>query len=207
MGYNTDFVGHIDIHPHLNEHEQAYLSTFSDTRRWARPGGSYAVPANPVADEATQGSYSVDRRMVAEGQPGFSCGWTPCWDGCCLGHDGVEKFYQSTRWMTYLIDHFLKPGAFAADSGLDCFEHFTFDHRLDGIVAACRRDTKELFLIRVEDSLVAEEILRSGDPDYEGWPPLAHEEFKDQWEPPRKRRARATGERAKVMPLRTVAED
>jgi hypothetical protein len=73
----------------------------------------------------------------------------PCLDGCCLASDGHEKFYRPVEWMQYLIQHFLMPGAAASCIGLPMFEHFTFDHRLDGLVVGCRRDTKELFAIEV----------------------------------------------------------
>lgn len=39
MGYTTDFIGHIDISPSLNEAEQAYLSAFSLTRHYDREEG------------------------------------------------------------------------------------------------------------------------------------------------------------------------
>lgn len=34
----------------------------------------------------------------SEGQPGLWCDWVPCWDGCCLAYNGVEKFYASLEW-------------------------------------------------------------------------------------------------------------
>jgi hypothetical protein len=38
--------------------------------------------------------------------------------------------------MSYLIDHFLAPHAYAAHTGFDSFAEFTFDHALNGIIAA-----------------------------------------------------------------------
>ena len=93
--------------------------------------------------------------MVADGQPGLWCGWSPGWVGNCLTHDGIEKFYQPVEWLRYLIQHFLQPEALAARSDLRHFEHFTFDHILDGVVAANRRDTAELFLIDVQSNRVS----------------------------------------------------
>ena len=192
MGYTTDFIGHIDIMPPLNVAEQAYLTAFAKSRRWARPRGPYDVPANPAAerDEEDQVGDIDGHDETAPGQPGLWCGWVPCWDGCCLAHDGVEKFYQPTRWMTYLIDHFLRPGAAASTSGLPWFKGFTFDHAADGIVAACRRDNKELYLICVDDNEVSEEILVPPDPRYVDWPPLPYEDEIDRWEQRRARRRR-----------------
>ncbi len=39
---------------------------------------------------------------------------------------------------------------------------FTFDHRLDGLIAACREDTDELYLIGVVDSTIETETLVPG---------------------------------------------
>ena len=112
----------------------------------------------------------------------------PCLDGCCLAFSGHEKFYEPIAWMRYLIQHFLKPGAAASRSGLPAFEHFTFDHRLDGMVIGCRRDTKELFAIQVNGNRVTERVLRPGLSEF-GWhEPLAYEQEIDRWEASRRRR-------------------
>lgn len=62
--------------------------------------------------------------------------------------------------MAYLIDHFLRPDALAKQSAAPWFVGFTFDHRLNGVVAACPRDTHGLFLIEVADNVVSERPLR-----------------------------------------------
>lgn len=179
MGHTTDFIGHIDITPSLNEAEQAYLSAFSLTRRFDRKEGPYFVPPNPYAEQLV-GAPDDRYNRPAPGQPQLWCRWVPCWDGCCLALDGEEKIYQPTRWLDYLIEHFLVPGAEASASGLPAFEEFTFDHRLDGLVVGCRRDNKQLFAIRVEDSVVTEEILRPADARYLDLPPLPYEEVIDR---------------------------
>jgi hypothetical protein len=127
---------------------------------------------------------------VAPGQPQLWCQWVPCLDGCCLSFDGNEKFYRPVAWMRYLIQHFLKPGAAASRTGLPAFEHFTFDHRLDGMVVGCRRDNKELFAINVKANRVTEKVLRAGLPEYLGREPLAYERAIDRWESERRRRRR-----------------
>ena len=48
------------------------------------------------------------------GQPGLWCWWEPAKDGAAIKWNGVEKFYNSEAWMSYLIDLFLKPGAVLA---------------------------------------------------------------------------------------------
>lgn len=194
MGYTTDFIGHVDIDPPLNEAERAYLAAFADSRRWQRPGGPYAVPLNPAAarldDEGGVERHGERYNRPPDGQPSLWCQWVPCWDGCCLSYDGREKFYRSTEWMTYLIDHFLAPGAQARGSNLELFRGFSFDHQLDGIVAGCRRDNKELFLIVVDDNIVTCEVLREADLRYVDYPPLAYEALADAENARRPRRRR-----------------
>lgn len=178
MGFTTDFIGHIDVTPSLNEAEQAYLSAFSLTRHDDREEGPYYVSPNPYAD---QGSPDPERaKRLAPGQPQIWCRWVPCWGGCCLALDGEEKIYQPTRWLAYLAQHFLVPDAEASRSGLAVFDDFTFDHRLDGLVVGCRRDNKQLFAIRVEDSVITEEVLRAADARYLDYPPLPYEEVIDR---------------------------
>ena len=183
MGYTTDFIGHIDIEPGLNQDEIEYLTAFSESRRYDREDGPYAVPGNPFAETRTgRGDIEIDRyNRVAPGQPELWCQWEPCWSGCCFSFDGTEKFYQPVRWMEYLIEHFLRPGALASTTRDPQFEHFTFDHRLDGIVVGCRRDTKRLFAITVTDNVVREEELRRGLSEYADMPPLPYETAIDRW--------------------------
>lgn len=175
MGYTTDFVGHIDVAPRLNAEEIRYLTAFSRSRRAEREGGPYVVPGNPyVRDDA------ASRAPVAEGQPGYWCDWEPCWDGCCFAYNGAEKFYGSVAWLRYLIDHFLKPGAVASTVDDPQFAGFTFDHRLDGTVVGCRRDTKELFAIDVRANEVEELVIRPGDSRYVDYPLLPYERALDR---------------------------
>jgi hypothetical protein len=189
MGYTTDFIGHVDIAPALNEAEVAYLGAFSASRRWGRTGGPYEVPGHPLADERrpVQGNaYNVP----APGQPGLWCDWEPCWDGCCLAYNGVEKFYGAVEWLRYLIEHFLQPGAKASRSGDAAFAHFSFDHVLEGMVVGCRRDNKELFAITVRANRVREEVLRPADRRLVGLPPLPYERVIDRDMSPGQRRRR-----------------
>ncbi|MDN5851578.1 MAG: hypothetical protein L0K86_01810 [Actinomycetia bacterium] len=182
MGYTTDFLGHVDVNPPMNEAEQAYLSAFGDSRRFDRPGGPYEVPGNPAAENAEGCNVPAEvSNRLAEGQPGSWCDWAPCLDGCCIAYNGREKFYQAVGWLKYLTNHFLRPGAYAQESGLSCFDDFTFDHRLDGLVVGCRRDNKEMFAIRVEDSVVTRETLWPADARYLDYPPLPYEQEIDRW--------------------------
>lgn len=179
MGSTTDFIGHIDIYPTLNDAEQAYLQAFSRSRRWDREEGPYVVPGNPAAEEQDWDGDRDSYNRTAPGQPELYCQWVPCLDGCCLAFDGYEKFYEPVGWMRYLIDHFLRPGAHASTADLRCFDEFTFDHVLEGMVVGCRRNDKELFAIRVENNEVSEEILRPADARLEEREALAYEAYMD----------------------------
>ena len=198
MGYSTDFIGHIDITPQLNDDEIAYLTAFSQSRRCRRQGGPYAVPGNPMAETSDEFDSDAYNRS-AEGQPGLWCDWVPCWDGCCLAYGGNERFQSPVAWMRYLITHFLKPGARGSRSRDDRFRRFTFDHHLDGMIVGCRRDNKELFAVVVSDNRVREKVLRPADPRYVDLPPLPYETAVDRATlgRPRKRRRRD----AEVIPI------
>jgi hypothetical protein len=199
MGYTTDYIGHIDIEPGLNEAELAYLIAFSESRRCVRTGDPYAVPDDPRADDRRTfpgNTYHVP----PEGQPGLWCDWVPCWDGCCLAYNGVERFYGGVTWLHYLIDHFLKPGAAASRSGDPTFSDFGFDHVLEGLVVGCRRDNKELFAIEVKGNRVREKVLRATDRSYLDYPPLAYETVIDRNLSTRQRRRRERGSGAAFHP-------
>lgn len=194
MGYTTDFVGHIDVQPALNRSEIEYLTAFSQSRRFDRPGGPYVVPGNPRAERRpTDGSTDAYNRP-APGQPQLWCRWVPCWDGCCLSLDGGEKIYEPTAWLRYLVDHFLKAGAEASRSGDPQFGQFTFDHEVSGMGVGCRRDNKELFVLEATDGRVVTKLLRPGDREYLGRPPLPYEAEIDRVaaERPSRRRPRTS---------------
>ncbi len=169
----------------------------------------------PLTKSAQTTCRSRSFNEAAPGQPGLHCDWVPCWGGCCLAYNGYERFYDPTAWMRYLIDHFLRPDAHASKSGLPSFGRFTFDHRCDGVIAGCRRDDKELFLIRVEDNEVREEVLPPADSRLIAREVLAYESYLDRQNDSRPRRRRkgrsgGVGKRAsagaKVVSLRPSAE-
>ncbi|HEX8508872.1 MAG TPA: hypothetical protein VF635_05155 [Propionibacteriaceae bacterium] len=112
MGVTTDYVGRIDINPVLNRAEREYLVAFADSRRFARAGGPYALPASRSGRDDEGASVSTEIvNTIAPGQPSLWCQWEPCSDGCCVAFNGQEKFYNGPLWLAYLIEHFLRPGA------------------------------------------------------------------------------------------------
>jgi hypothetical protein len=163
MGHTTDFLGHIDIEPALNQDEIGYLTAVRALRRFR---------------------------------------WVPCWTGCCLSFDGSEKCLEPVVWLRYVIAHFLEPGASASRSGLARFASFTFDHRLDGMVVGCRRDTRELTAITVRANRVTTRTLRAPDSRHAGRPPsYAEQPHRERVE---RRRRRRDGEAGNVIDLSSV---
>jgi hypothetical protein len=168
MRHTTDFIGHIDIEPALNQDEIGYLTAVGASRRLR---------------------------------------WVPCWTGCCLSFEGAERCHEPVPWLRYVIAHLLKPGASASRSGLARFASFSFDHRLDGMVVGCRRDTKELTAITVRANRVTTRTLRAPDPRHAGWPPSAYADQLDgQLDRQRveRRGRRRDGEAGKVIDLSSV---
>jgi len=191
MGYSTDFVGNLTVTPRLNEHEIEYLNAFRLSRRCVRPGGPYEVPGNPLAESSAE-FRGDDYNQLASGQPNLWCDWEVCWEGDCITWDGTEKSYSMVPWLRYLISHFLKPGARA--HGHPGFEDFAFDHVVTGMVVGCRRDTKELFSVRVIGNRVVERVLNAGHPEWAAYPALPYEGEIDRWQGRRRRRRRVPSE-------------
>jgi len=203
MGYSTDLIGHIEISPPLNLQEQDYLGVFAASRRYRRRGGPYAVPDSLHVDDDRPPADLVAHGTPALGQPGFWCQWVSSCGGRCITHSGGDQFHAPTEWLRYVIDHFLRPDAQAAAAERDEFGAFTFDHVCNGIVAACRRDTAKLFLIRVSDNTVTEQTLVDGTPGRAAWGPFGHEAELDRRraaQPAPKRRRPAYP--SSVVPLR-----
>ncbi|MEV7025544.1 hypothetical protein [Kitasatospora sp. NPDC093558] len=152
MGYTTDFTGRIAVEPPLNEQEIAYLRKFAETRRMDREKGPYYVDGTGYAGQG----HDPDIRDFSKppaGQPGLWCQWEPTDDGAAIQWNGHEKFYDSPEWMTYLVDHFLKPGAHA--QGEPGFEDFTFDHVLDGVIDAQGEESWDTWQLTVRDNEVS----------------------------------------------------
>ena len=113
--------------------------------------------------------------------PGLWCHWVPngegySWsgneaamdrDGTYLAWDGGEKFYDSVEWMEYIIDNFLRPGAFAStEKGQELvrlageeetFSHFTFDHVCFGVIYAEGEESDDRWRLVVDDNKVEQQ--------------------------------------------------
>lgn len=96
-------------------------------------------------------------------QPGLWCQWVPTDDGSALVWNETEKFYNSADWMVFIIDNFLKPGAFAttpkgqelvALAGDERFAAFTFDHVCSGVIDAQGEENDDTWRLVVIDNVV-----------------------------------------------------
>lgn len=139
MGYTTEFQGQISVTPPLNPEEVAFLTKFNESRRTGRANGPYSVEGEG------------DGNQPLKGQPGIWCQWVPTDDGKAIEWDGGEKFYASEAWMTYLIDHFLKPGAIAAAQ----LPFLQANHTLNGVIKAQGEEMNDRWKLVVTDNVVS----------------------------------------------------
>lgn len=168
MGLHTTYVGHVTIEPPLSAQEVDVLRGVNRTRHWDHPQGMLRIATHPADDERPGDDVATYNRP-APGAPGLWCPWTACERGHCLTWDGVEKPYEGERWLRWLIDVLLRPGAqvagtvWARERGLTC------DHRLDGMLVGERRETVELFALEVTGNEVARRLLLPGEIGADEW--------------------------------------
>jgi hypothetical protein len=113
----------------------AYLRAFSGTRRMKRDPNiaqTYPDPVReavglPIGIEAgyfvagkgyagqDDDASVVDCNTPPKGQPGLWCQWVPSEGGSAIVWDQVEKFYDYTEWIAYLIKHFLQPWGYSLE--------------------------------------------------------------------------------------------
>lgn len=145
MGYSTSFEGQVNVTPPLNAAEVAFLAEFAESRRHQRPDGPYSTRDYGYGEIGHPG-YNTPH----EGQPSLWCNWESTPDGTGIRWNGAEKFYNATKWMQYLIDHFLKPGGHA--QGQPGFEKFTFDHTVTGLIEAQGDEPGDTWELAVVDN-------------------------------------------------------
>jgi hypothetical protein len=69
MGVNTDYLGHVEIVPNLNQAEYDYLHAFARSRRSDRPRGPYAVsPEDPDTGNGEREVELCDPRRARGGR-------------------------------------------------------------------------------------------------------------------------------------------
>lgn len=142
MTPTTDYVGHIAIEPVLHRDEVEYLRLFGRSLHVDRREGAYAAPGLPEACSP----------------------WLPSRDGTALTVDGHADCGEPAAWLRYLSAHLLRPRAKASLRERPQLEHFTFDHRLHGMVVGCRRETREVFAITARDGRISTKVLWAAEP-------------------------------------------
>jgi hypothetical protein len=151
VGLQTDYLGSVRIEPPLSLAEVDFVKGFNRTRHCG-DRAPLDVVTHPSDDDPAADVASHDR--VAAGMPGLWCPWTCCDEGCCLRWDQAEKPYAPDRWLRYLIDTFLRPGAALAADPAARAAGLTFDHVLSGTIVGERRETGELFALTVNDNVL-----------------------------------------------------
>jgi hypothetical protein len=156
MGLHTDYLGSLRIEPPLSPAEVDFLKSFSRTRRCG-DRAALDVVQHPADNDQAGDVESYNR--PATGMPGLWCPWTCCDEGGCLSWDGGEKAYAPDRWLRYLINTFLRPGAALAADPAARDVGLTFDHVLAGMIVGERQETGELFALAVKDNVVRRRTL------------------------------------------------
>lgn len=112
MGYSTSFEGQFTFDKPLSAKHLAYLIKFANERHESKK----------YADV-----------------PSIFCQWVPNEDGTALRWDGNEKFQEYTKWLDFLIAHFIAPWGYV----------------LNGVVTwECREDSLSTGTITVSDNYV-----------------------------------------------------
>lgn len=149
MGYQTDYIGYLEIEPPLDEREQVIINRISGSPYLLEEGGPLRVA--DASDEAI-------RQVVADAPRGWS-NWTVSPDGCCLSYDGGDKANYMVPWLKFLMRALLVPAG----------------RVVNGMVVGSRRDTRELYSITVRDNEVEIELLWPGNPEWSHYPALAYQ--------------------------------
>jgi hypothetical protein len=164
MGYQTDFVGYLQVEPPLNDTEIRLINGISGS---ADVVGAARNGLHPVtADEAL---LAVAR---AGAPPGWS-NWSACGRGCCLSYDGGDKANHMAPWLKFLMTALLLPGS--QGQSMVGREGAVEGHVLNGMVVGARRDTRELYAICLQDNDLSVELLWPGNKDWSTYPPLAYQ--------------------------------
>lgn len=161
MGYDTNYLGYLTVTPSLNRAEVEWLSGFAD---WGAltDDDPFGLPMNPRAALAAAFTEAGGALPGSSRVPSGVRDWRFGLEGDVLSWRRGEKSNDAIQTIEYLVTHYLGPGALARCCGRPEFDDFTFDHRLDGIIAGERHDTGELFLVRVDDSQITLQTLVAG---------------------------------------------
>lgn len=140
MGYTTDFFGEgFKLNKRLALIHKVYLKKFNDTRRMKRnpevaemlEDTERKIVGLPIGEDACyfvgglgfkgqdDDSSIIEYNSPPIGQPGLWCQWRPSDDGMRIEWDGGEKFYDYVEWLSYIIDHFMRPWKYVLNGSLE----------------------------------------------------------------------------------------
>lgn len=151
MGYQTKWVGAINVTPPLNKTEIHVVNRLAQVL--------YDDERSPGPRELAMSDAAI--LAFRQGVPRGWSTWGACAAGCCLSYDGSDKANFMVAWLKYLMNPFLTPGA-AAES-VDGLGFLTCDHVLNGMVVGAHQDIGELYSITVRDNDQKVEVLWPGD--------------------------------------------
>ncbi len=160
MGYQTDFIGYLEIDPPLGQREITVVNRISGSPFLERSDAGLRV-----ADEDDE-----EFRDLMRGAPRGWSNWAVCSQGCCLSYNGGDKANHMVPWLKFLVSTFLVPGATA-----ERIRGMTCDHVLNGMVVGSRRDTRELYSITARSNEIRVELLWPGNPGWSDYPRLAYQ--------------------------------
>ncbi len=151
MGYTTQFSGQFFLDKQVSMEQYKYLVAFTETRRVSRDPKKLKkkdpireAVGLPVGNDACycvneDKESIINYNVPPDGQPGFWCGWTISDSLVVIEWDGSEKFYYYIEWLTYLINHFIKPWGYV----------------LNGEVKYRGEDFNDVGIIVVKDNVVS----------------------------------------------------
>jgi len=151
MGYTTDFSGSVEVSPALSQEEQEFLWRFADTRHCQRKEGLYYLRKDE--EDINSGGTVTNGNDPEQGAPGLWCQWVPTDDGTGIEWDGGENFYSAEQWLSFLIEHFLKPNCRAKQADPERFA-FLQEHTCNGEIFASGEDSEDHWRITVMDNVV-----------------------------------------------------
>lgn len=153
MGYTTEFLGQIEITPPLSQEEINFLEKFSETRRMNRHNGPYYVDNAGDFGQDREDDI-IDYNTPPQGQPSLWCNWIPTENGKYIEWNGAEKFYSSSQWMQYIIDHFIGETPLAQKE-----LPFLVGHTCNGTITAQGEEIHDRWLLVVENNKVTTKAL------------------------------------------------
>jgi hypothetical protein len=131
MGYSTTFIGEFKVNKPLDTETNELLNGISTTRRMKRCLSTIASKMQITLNEAItkyglEGELYFDKNdlkefgqmpeksildynMPPKSQPGLWCQWVYDPKTISIKWDDVEKFYNYTHWIKYLIKRILDP--------------------------------------------------------------------------------------------------